>query len=530
MQFESLLAMQILCHLRHFLGRHLKTDDYCLPWGRMKQHSRVLPFVAVAAFAGGASLGYGQAVVPTAAPGVGNSAASKSLAKGLSNSFADVYEKVSPGVVVIEVARSTQPSGQASALQFFFQNQQGWDAVPEGYSDQQNQGSGFIITKDGYILTNNHVLEGGSPEGIEVTLNDGRTFPAKMIGMDPMSDLAVLKIEAPGLIPVELGNSDKVRVGEFAFALGAPYDLRYSFTFGIIGAVGRTGLTNGRDYEEFIQTDASINPGNSGGPLVDIDGRVVGVNTLINGINRGLGFAIPINLATRISSQLISNGRFLRPWLGIEIETFQPNEYSQKQYPSLTSGVYVGGVVPIGPSARSGLGEGDVIVAVDGATVETAQDLQREILGKEIGQDVELEVWRSGRLEKLTVKTAERNDGLMRAANQSGGFRAVPVPAPAPAYPMFDDVLAGLEVKTLTPDVAIAMKLQAEQGVVVTAVGEGSPAELARIEPGDVITSVGSRAVRNVDELVQAIAENRGRGVSLDINRGDRKTFAILKP
>lgn len=497
----------------------------------MSQYFRVLPIVLVAVFAFCSADVLAQAAVPSAAPSVGNSATSQSLAKGLSDSFADVYEKVSPGVVVIEVTRGSQPSSPASPLQFFFQNQQGWDAIPEGYSEQANQGSGFIITKDGYIMTNNHVLEGGSPDGIEVTLNDGRIFPAEMIGMDPMSDLAVLKIDAPDLIPVELGDSDAVRVGEFAFALGAPYDLRYSFTFGIIGAVGRTGLTNGQDYEEYIQTDASINPGNSGGPLVDIDGRVVGVNTLINGINRGLGFAIPINLATRISSQLISNGRYLRPWLGIQIETFEPNEYSQKQFPSLTSGVYVSGVVPIGPSARSGLGEGDVIVSVDGMSVETAQDLQREILGKEIGQDVKLEVWRSGRLETLTVKTAERNDGLMRAANQSGGgLRAIPVPAPAPAFPMFDEVTAGLEVKTLTPDVAIAMKLQAEQGVVVTGVGPGSPAELARVEPGDVITSVGSRSVRNVEELVQAIAAHRGRGVTLKINRGDRKTFAILKP
>ncbi len=496
----------------------------------MRQHFRFLPGAVVAVLALGSADLSAQIATPSAAPSLGGGSASKSLAKGLSDSFADVYEKVSPGVVVIEVARGAQPSASASPLQFFFQNQQGWDSVPDQYSDQSNQGSGFIITKDGYIMTNNHVLEGGSPEGIEVTLNDGRTFSARMIGMDPMSDLAVLKIDAPDLTPVELGDSDAVRVGEFAFALGAPYDLRYSFTFGIIGAIGRTGLTNARDYEEFIQTDASINPGNSGGPLVDIDGRVVGVNTLINGFNRGLGFAIPINLATRISSQLISNGRFLRPWLGIEIETFEPNEYSQKQYPSLTSGVYVGGVVPVGPSARSGLGEGDVIVSVDGRSVETAQDLQREILGKEVGQDVKLEVWRSGRLEMVTVKTAERNDGLMRAANQSGGgFRAVPVPEPAPAYPMFDQLTAGLEVKTLTPDLAVAMKVQAEQGVVVTGVEAGSPAELARVESGDVITSVGSQAVRNVDELVEAIAANRGRGVNLKINRGDRKTFAILK-
>ncbi|MGC1481933.1 MAG: trypsin-like peptidase domain-containing protein [Chthoniobacterales bacterium] len=496
----------------------------------MKYPSRV-PSVAVAVAVLSSSLPvavFGQPAARPGTPAVATSPASTSLAKGLSDSFADVYEKVSPGVVVIEVEQGAARGSQASALQYFFQNQPGWDAVPDDYGQQSNQGSGFIITQDGYILTNNHVLEGGSPDAIEVTLHDGRKFPARMIGMDPSSDLAVLKIEAPDLTAVQLGDSDAVRVGEFAFALGAPFDLRYSFTFGIIGAVGRTGLTGKADYEEYIQTDASINPGNSGGPLVDIDGRVVGVNTLINGINRGLGFAIPINLATRISSQIISEGRFMRPWLGIGIETFESNDYSQSQFPNLTSGVLVRSVLPIGPSARSGLRENDVIVSVDGLSVETAQDLQREILGKEIGQDVALEVWRSGRIEQLTVTTAERNDGLMRAANTGGSQRLTPTPAPT--YPSFNESTAGMEVKTLTADEAIALKLQAERGVVVMAVEAGSPAELARVQRGDVITSLGSQEVRTVDDLVAAIEANRGRAATLNINRGDEKTYAILRP
>ncbi len=497
----------------------------------MKQNSRIVSLGSVAAFA--LVCGPAQSQMPTAPapttgvpPGaVATAPASVNLAKGLSDAFADVYEKVSPGVVVIEVAAERQPSAQASALQFFFQNQGGFDQLPQNYPPQMNQGSGFIITKDGYILTNNHVLGEGEPGEIKVTLRDGRTFDAQMIGMDPASDLAVLKIEGSNLTPVELADSDKVRVGEFAFALGAPYDLRYSFTFGIIGALGRTGLTGGQDYEEFIQTDASINPGNSGGPLVDIDGRVVGVNTLINGINRGLGFAIPINLAKEISSQLITNGRFIRPWLGIGIRTLVREEVQPGEFGDLESGVIVMQVLPLGPSARADLRPADVIVTVNKTTVETASDLQREILKQEVGQTVDLEVWRDGRVVEVNVQTAERTDGLMRAANSSGPFNA-----PRPLMPSVPDTTAGLKVKTLTPDLAIAMKVQSEQGVLVTEVAPGSPADLARIESGDVITSVGADLVRNTDELERAIEINRGRGVTLKINRGDKKTFAILKP
>ncbi len=487
----------------------------------------IIPVPANSWAQGQPAAGTPAAAIPPAS--ATSSPASVGLAKGLSRAFADVYEKVSPGVVVIEVERGPDPdvSNQASALQFFFQNQGMVDQLPQNYRPELNQGSGFIITEDGYILTNSHVLAEGGRGEINVTLHDGRTFPAQMVGMDPASDLAVLKVDAPGLEPVELADSDKVRVGEFAFALGAPYDLRYSFTFGIIGAVGRTGLTGGQDYEEFIQTDASINPGNSGGPLVDIDGRVVGVNTLINGINRGLGFAIPINLAKQVSSQLITNGRFIRPWLGIGIQTLVPEQVDPQQFPDLESGVIVMQVLPVGPSARADLRPADVIVAVNGAAVESASDLQREILKREVGDSVELEVWRAGKLRTISVQTAERTDGLMRAANPSGPFDGAPRRFP---LPLMNGETAGLEVKTLTPDLAVAMKLQAEQGVLVTDVAPGSPADIARVEAGDVITSVGPDLVRNTDELTRAIGANRGRGVSLKINRGDKKTFAILKP
>ena len=250
-----------------------------------------------------------------------NAVTSNALAHQLNDAFAAVYEKVAPAVVIVEVKRSSDVSmsGLPEGLEFFFRG-------PDGAPLQTNQGSGFIISHDGYILTNDHVVGDSANDGITVRLKDGRKFPATLVGMDDKSDLAVIKIDAQHLPTVELGDSDAAKVGQFAFAIGAPFELPYTFTVGVISAKGRNNLTNSRSYEEYIQTDASINPGNSGGPLCDIEGRVIGVNTLIYRMNRGLGFAIPINLAREVGKQLITNGRVSRSWLGIEIVGIEENE------------------------------------------------------------------------------------------------------------------------------------------------------------------------------------------------------------
>ena len=259
-----------------------------------------------------------------------NAATSGALVRQLNDAFASVYEKVAPAVVVIEVKRSSDaslsglPEGTGVLLR-----------GPDGAPTQTNQGSGFLISSDGYILTNDHVVGDAARDGITVRLKDGRKFPASLIGLDDKSDLAVIKIDAKDLPTVELGDSDSAKVGQFAFAIGAPFELPYTFTVGVISAKGRTNLTDSRSYEEYIQTDASINPGNSGGPLCDIDGRVIGVNTLIYRMNRGLGFAIPINLAQQVGDQLISTGRVSRPWLGIEIVGIEESEALQRYFPDL---------------------------------------------------------------------------------------------------------------------------------------------------------------------------------------------------
>jgi S1-C subfamily serine protease len=471
------------------------------------------------------------------------------LARSLSKAFGDVYEKVSPSVVVIEVEKAPV-AGSASSqrmLQYFFQTPGGSPMPFPDPSDNPNQGSGFILTPDGYILTNNHVLEDADAGAVTVTLHDGRQMPAVLVGADAPSDLAVLKIEAANLTPAEIGDSDAARVGEFAFALGSPFDLRYTFTFGIIGAKGRNDITQGPDYEEYIQTDAAINPGNSGGPLVDVDGRVIGVNTLINGINRGLGFAIPINLATKIASQMIAEGRFIRPWLGIGIIGVKETKSLAAAFPGLApeeiaqafadfeKGVVVSGFDQSSPeTTRRNLRVGDVILRVDGNEVATSRDLQRLILDTRVGQDLSLDVSRNGRLMVVKIPTSERSDGIIRAALTTP---SAPVRPSVPAAPLPDagtDLasasVAGLQVRELNEELASTLRVRPESGVLVEGVEPGSAAELAQIQPGDVITSVGSRPVRKVDDLVKSLSAVGENGVMLHINRADRRTFAILKP
>ena len=346
-----------------------------------------------------------------AGPAFSQNASTITFARQMNDAFASVYGKVAPAVVVIEVKRSSDVSlnGLPEGLEFFFRR-------PDGVPTQTNQGSGFIISRDGYILTNDHVVDDAAKDGIVVRLKDGRKFPASLVGLDEKSDLAVIKIDAKDLPAVELGDSDAAKVGQFAFAIGAPFELPYTFTVGVISAKGRTNLTDSRSYEEYIQTDASINPGNSGGPLCDIDGRVIGINTLIYRMNRGLGFAIPVNLAREVSNQLISNGRLSRPWLGIEIVGIEESEALQRYFPDVKKGVVVNGIEPGAPASRSDLRAGDVIVKVDNVPVSISRDVQREILSKKVGQNVQLELWRNGKVTMVSLRTGEQPDRITRAS------------------------------------------------------------------------------------------------------------------
>ncbi len=442
-----------------------------------------------------------------------NTGTANALARQLNDAFASVYEKVAPAVVIVEVRRSSDVSlsGLPEGLEFFFRG-------PDGAPTQTNQGSGFIISADGYILTNDHVVGDSANDGITVKLKDGRKFSAKLVGMDDKSDLAVIKIEARNLPTVELGDSDAAKVGQFAFAIGAPFELPYTFTVGVISAKGRNNLTNSRSYEEYIQTDASINPGNSGGPLCDIEGRVVGVNTLIYRMNRGLGFAIPINLAREVSQQLIASGRVSRSWLGIEIMGIEESEALQRYFPDLKKGVVVNGIQPGTPAASSDLRAGDVILKVDNVPVSLSRDVQREILGKKVGQSVSLELWRNGKISSLTMRTGEQPDRLMRASNQ-------PVPREPPAKPSEPQPSNfGLVVEDLPAG-------SSTQGVRVIDIAPGSAADAAGLIRGDVITEVAGKPVRGTADFDAAITgADLSRGMMLLVDRAGERTFAILKP
>jgi len=330
---------------------------------------RIIPLVLLLGSLAGSSVGE---VTPNAARVFGNA-------------IADVVEKTMPSVVVIR----TESRQYRVARDWFFGHMY---RIPERLA---GQGSGVVFTKDGYVLTNNHVIDGA--ETVEVVFDDGTKYPATVIGKDEHTDLAVIKIDAPDreITPMEIGNSDTLRVGEFVIALGSPFSLSSSVTLGIVSQKGRSiGLL---PFEDFIQTDAAVNKGNSGGPLLDVDGRLVGINTVIQtaGIsdgNIGISFAVPVNLAMNVAESLMRTGRWERPWIGILMREVQ-------------DGVRVMEVVPDSPASRSGLLAGDVIDHVDGINVVTSSEVQRSIYKRKIGDPATLSVVRNGEKKEISIVT-----------------------------------------------------------------------------------------------------------------------------
>src|SRR6266478_2452123 len=467
-----------------------------------------------------------QEAVPSDAGPVNPSAAEagKDVVHQLNNAFAKVFETVAPGVVIIETSKKTEISETSPLDDLFFQGPPDENRPrrsPGTPRPVQSEGSGFIVRPDGYIITNVHVIEDANK--IDVKLRDGREFPARVVGADERTDIAVIKADRKDLPVVQLGDSDATRVGQFAFAIGAPFKLDYTFTYGVISGKGRNKLlqTGGYSISDYLQTDASINPGNSGGPLCDIDGKVIGMNTLINGMNRGLGFAIPINMAKEIGTQLIAGHKIVRPWLGIRIETLGDDSSILDLLKGAQKGVVVRTVEADAPAYKSELRPFDVITHVDGAPVETDSQLQHEILKKKVGQSVELTVWRKGQTIKVSVKTGELPSEISRASNE----------AIQPAQPKQEDVgKFGLQVQELTKEVAERLHLAVQQGVIVTDVEDNSLAAQQDIQREDVITEVDSKPVTNVQSFREALTKaDPRRGVLLYLDRKGSKTFAVLK-
>jgi Do/DeqQ family serine protease len=469
------------------------------------------------------------AVTPELAPSATISAATaeagKDVVHQLNNAFAKVFESVAPSVVIIEVSKANDNT-DSSAFDDLFSpgapdDNNGPRLNPRNHPPIQTEGSGFVVRPDGFIFTNFHVVEGADKIGVK--LKDDRSFSAKIVGIDEKTDIAVIKIDARDLPVVELGDSDAVRVGQFAFAIGAPYKLDYTFTCGVVSGKGRSKLfpSAGYSISDYIQTDASINPGNSGGPLCDIDGKVIGMNTLINGLNRGLGFAIPINMAREIGEQLIAGKKIVRPWLGIRIETLGDDPSLIDLFKGADKGVVVRSVEADAPASRSDLRPFDVITNVDGTSVTTDSQLQHEILKKKVGQNVELTVFRKGRTVKIPVTTGELPSEISQVSNQS---------AQPPKQKPEDLGKFGLQVQELSKEVAERLHLDAQHGVIVTDVTDDSIASRQDVQREDVITEVDGKTVTDVATFRAALQKaDPKRGVLLYLNRKGTKTFAVLK-
>ena len=470
---------------------------------------------------------------PKAEPVVPPSPA-KTIAQQLNDAFVSVFERVAPAVVIIDVTKKpvVDAEGDSDLRDFFFR--QGPDgggdtpSAPDKRAKAQSEGSGFIIQSGGYILTNNHVVKGA--EKITVKLKDGRQFPAKLAGSDDKTDIAVVKIEAADLPVEELADSDTVRVGELACAIGVPYNLDYTFTTGVVSAKGRNKLdlpsTENYNYEDYIQTDASINPGNSGGPLVNLDGKVIGMNTLINGLNRGLGFAIPSNLLRDVGEQLIHNGRVIRPFIGVVIRSI--NEETQEQYGNLFNGVKHGVIVITiqtdTPAWRSDLRPEDVITEVDGVPVGTDSELQKQVLAKKVGSTVQLSVFRKGKTLKIAVTTSELPSDAARTAANPGETPS------GESQRQEINQLYGMQLQDLTHELASNLGITAAGGVVVTSVADDSPAGRAAIQVKDVITAVDDRPVKDVASFKE-VAKNGDakRGIVCYLERPTGRSFVVIK-
>ncbi len=470
----------------------------------------------------------GLLVAGGAAPALARESDALNLARQLNQAFIEVAEAVSPSVVVISVAHKpeyAQEEMESNPL---------WEYLPpelrkrmqDQYRERSTprsrgpvfdgQGSGMIIREDGYILTNGHVVEGA--DRIRVRFSDGREFPAEVRGVDEQSDVAVIRVEARDLPAIRFADSDKVKVGEFAIAIGAPLELDYSVTFGHVSAKGRSVIPDPAMDQDFIQTDANINPGNSGGPLVNIDGEVMGINTLIRGLRTGIGFAIPSNIAREVATQLIDEGKFTRAWLGIQINALKEDRDYQKMVQSVKDGVVVRGIIKGGPSDNSELRLGDVITAVEGRPVTTAQQLRKEVRTRKVGSPILLDVVRGDQEMKVTVTSQawpeETTPAVARRESAATG-RATDL---------------GITVRPATKELAKEMEIEFEEGVVVTDVDEGSLAAERGIRPGDTITELNHERTITLRQFREAsAAADTKKGVVVNLVREGVSQFVILK-
>lgn len=450
------------------------------------------------------------------AAGAGNDAA---ILKKTGKAFSEVAKKAMPAVVFITVQREVEVREEAPFQfndPFDFFGFPRYDNGPFGPRTRRRVvrgwGSGFIISEDGYILTNNHVV--GDSDKITVKLHDGRTFQAELVGTDPRSEVAVIKIDQEGLPFLETADSSQLEIGEWVIAIGNPFGLAETLTVGVVSAKGRSNIGLA-DYEDFIQTDAAINPGNSGGPLLNIDGKVIGINTAImsrSGGYMGIGFAIPINMAVSIKDQLVEKGRVTRGYLGVRLNPGYGEDMAQSFGLDEATGALVAEVMEDTPAAEAGLKSGDIILNVDGRNIEDNNELMNRIALLNPGTEVELTVFRDGSEIRKQV-TLGTFPGDEAAVNEAGK--------------VLDKL--GIAVSELTEELASRLGYRLQEGVVVTEVESGSIAEAAGIQAGHLILGVNRKPVTDVSDLNRALAEAAGADrLLLRVRAGGRSWFVIL--
>jgi len=438
------------------------------------------------------------------------------------NGYAPVIGPALPAVVNISSTKVVKQNNTPGLFfndplfrQFFGDQFDQQHATPQT-EREYSLGSGVIVNPDGYILTNNHVVAGASD--IEVSTQGKQKFRATVVGTDPQTDIAVLKVNATKLPSLTLGDSSNLKVGDVVFAVGDPFGIGETATMGIVSATGR-GLGGAIErYEDFIQTDAAINPGNSGGALLDLHGDLVGINTAIitggSGGNQGVGFAIPMNMARHVMELIVDHGKVIRGHLGVAIQRVSP-EMAKAFGLGQGGGALVAEVTQGSPAAKAGIKRGDIILEMNGQPVNEPDDLSVRVAETPPGTTVDLKISHSGEMRDVTVTLGELSERNEASTSTAGGGAS----------------LQGVQVQSLTPSIARELGISTDvSGVVITSVDPSSPAAAAGLERGDVIQEVNRKAVRSPEEYHKTLAETRGKAVLLLVNRGGSTHFVIVEP
>jgi serine protease Do len=499
------------------------------------EHKKTVRIALIALIAVGLTVGFGYGISRAVkAPGSSVTVESKNsnVPIMVPGNFTELAEKARPGVVNIQTVKMIKGGGRV--FRHFFGNPFGgrspfgrqnpfdgdnpfedffgpqFDDGPSNNFQQKSLGSGFIIDREGHIVTNNHVVDGA--DEVKVKLANGKEFDAKVIGRDSKTDLALIKISGSSdLQPLKMGNSDETKVGSWVVAIGSPFGLEQTVTAGIVSAKGR--IIGSGPYDNFIQTDASINPGNSGGPLINMNGEVIGINTAIIASGQGIGFAIPINTANDVIPQLKNKGQVTRGWLGVSIQDITP-ELAKSFGLKEKRGALVADVVKDGPADKAGIERGDVIVEFDGKEIAESKDLPRIVAAVPVGKNVPIKLLKNGKTIGKDVKIAQMEETTTEVAK-------------APVRKQ-----VGITVQNITPEVTRALGLRNASGAVITQVEPGSPAADAGLQRGDVIKEVNRKTIKNADECIQNIEQakkgNESGSILLLIQRNENSLYIAV--